>query len=923
MEKSVSYVQNLNSSAKGSDVHMDPLQMVLAEKQLMEDAFLRMRAAVTYSLNGIAIADMEGILNYANDAFVRLWGYEDVSEILGQSSLGFWESLEEAQEVFCRVREDGFWSGKMSGLRKDGTRFTARVSTSLFTDSLGRPGGIMASFWDLKAEDLLAENERRYRELFEHISSGVAIYEAVDDGRDFIFKDINPAGERISKVLRREILGKGLLEVFPGADDMGLFDALRRVWKTGSSEYLPAALYRDERFARRVKNQIYKLPSNEIVAVFEDVTEQKRMEDDLRFMAMAVEYASDAIGMSTPEGRHYYQNKAFTELFGEVGEHPLLTSVEDPGSGLEVLNTIKAGNPWRGEIKARDKNGAICDILTRAYAIWDDTGTIQGLVGILTDITAQKRAGVKLREAQQLLEAAVAQSPSGLIIAKGPGLSIELANPASFALHGIDPQNPQAMSILQKYASWRACRPDGSPYSFEDLPLCRALYQGEIVHNKELILEYANEVRHWVNVSAAPVKDDQGNIFAAILIFDDISSQKEAEAERANLQARLAQAEKMESIGRLAGGVAHDFNNMLMVIGGSAEIALQDLGPDHPVRTALTEISQAVARSAEITRQLLAFTRKQPRTPISLDLNEAIQGMVKMLRRLIGEHIELEWRLGEGLWTVFIDPSQVNQLLINLCVNARDAIRGGGRITVETGNMVLDETYCGVHEGLVPGEYVYFVVTDTGAGMDAVTRNSIFEPFFTTKEADKGTGLGMATVFGIVKQNNGFINVYSEPGLGTSVKIFLPRYRGAKKQVEKEAAIGIPGGAGETILFVEDEPSILKMGRRLLGRLGYRVLATCSPGEAIRMAREHDGDIDLLISDMIMPEMNGPELSKHIQALYPKSGVLYMSGYTAENIARHGLLNEGIHFVQKPFSLDFFARKICEVIHETQDAGIE
>ncbi|HQN00366.1 MAG TPA: response regulator, partial [Candidatus Hydrogenedentes bacterium] len=234
--------------------------------------------------------------------------------------------------------------------------------------------------------------------------------------------------------------------------------------------------------------------------------------------------------------------------------------------------------------------------------------------------------------------------------------------------------------------------------------------------------------------------------------------------------------------------------------------------------------------------------------------------------------------------------------------------------TVETGNITLDETYCTSHEGFFPGEFVCFVVTDTGMGMDEITRKSIFEPFFTTKEADKGTGLGMATVYGIVKQNNGFINIYSEPGLGTSVRIFLPRHAGAKERVQEQQQVRIPEGAGETVLFVEDEPSILKMGRRLLGRLGYNVLATCSPGEAIRLARDHENKIHLLVSDMIMPEMNGQELARHIQELFPKCGVLYMSGYTAETITRQGILNEGVHFIQKPFSVDQFARKVREII---------
>jgi len=888
-----------------------------------EDEFLRMEAAVKYALNGIALADMNGILNYVNDAFIRLWGYTDASEILGRSALSFWESREQALEVLARVRKEGTWSGVMSGLRKDGARFTSQVSTSLFTDSGGRLAGIMASFWDLKAEELLKEHEKRYRELVARISSGVAVYEAVDGGRDFIFKDINPAGGHISKVRREDIIGRSLLTVFPGAQEIGLFRALQRVWNTGNAEHLPAVLYQDGRISHWTENHLYKLPSNEIVAVYDDVTEQKHLEESLRTVALAVEHSSDAIGMSTPEGMHYYQNKAFTDLFGEVGEHPLQTELENTFLGREIMDTVKAGTPWRGELKSRDKNKDPIDILMRAYAIKDNSGSIQGLVGLITDITAQKRAESELHEIRQLLEAALAQLPLGVLIVKGPDISVQFVNQTFLVLHAIDPQDSEGIHALKAYTAWQAYRPDGSPYPFEELPLCRALTHGKTTCDEQHVIRDMQGVKRWITVNAAPIRDKEGNIISAIVLIEDISKRKEAEEEQTGLRARLAQAEKMESVGRLAGGVAHDFNNMLMVIGGYTEMALQDLGPDHPVRMAMNEIHQAVARAAEITRQLLAFTRKQPRNPRPLDLNEVIEDLLKMLRRLIGEHIELVWTAKEDLWTAYIDPSQVNQLLVNLCVNARDAIQGNGRITVETGNITLDETYCTSHEGFFPGEFVCFVVTDTGMGMDEITRKSIFEPFFTTKEADKGTGLGMATVYGIVKQNNGFINIYSEPGLGTSVRIFLPRHAGAKERVQEQQQVRIPEGAGETVLFVEDEPSILKMGRRLLGRLGYNVLATCSPGEAIRLARDHENKIHLLVSDMIMPEMNGQELARHIQELFPKCGVLYMSGYTAETITRQGILNEGVHFIQKPFSVDQFAKKVREIIDEMSGVPAE
>jgi nitrogen-specific signal transduction histidine kinase/CheY-like chemotaxis protein len=394
----------------------------------------------------------------------------------------------------------------------------------------------------------------------------------------------------------------------------------------------------------------------------------------------------------------------------------------------------------------------------------------------------------------------------------------------------------------------------------------------------------------------------------------DITERKRAEAERENLQSQLSQAQKMESVGRLAGGVAHDFNNMLGIILGYADMILEQMDPDHPFHDKLMEIRKAGERSADLTRQLLAFARKQTVAPKVIDLNNTLEGMLKLLMRLIGEDIDLAWRPGKEVWPVHIDPAQVDQILANLCVNARDAINGVGKVTIETGNAVFDEDYCSVNTGFVPGEYAMLAVSDNGCGMDAETLSHLFEPFFTTKALGKGTGLGLATVYGVVMQNNGFINVYSEPGQGTTFKIYLRRHLAkAVSLTEKE-----PDRAGlrghETVLLVEDEPAILRMTILMLEREGYTVIAAGVPGEAIRLANEHSGDIHLLMTDVVMPEMNGRDLAKNILSLYPHLKCLFMSGYTANVIAHHGVLNEGVNFIQKPFSLKDLGTKLREVL---------
>lgn len=384
--------------------------------------------------------------------------------------------------------------------------------------------------------------------------------------------------------------------------------------------------------------------------------------------------------------------------------------------------------------------------------------------------------------------------------------------------------------------------------------------------------------------------------------------------DRNNLERQLQQAQKMESIGRLAGGVAHDFNNMLGVILGHVEMALEQVAPSHDLHEALWEIRSAARRSADLTRQLLVFARKQMIAPKALDLNETVGDMLKMLQRLIGENVELSWKPCSGVWRVMVDPSQVDQILANLCVNARDAIAGIGKLAIETGNATLDDHYCASHAEVAPGDYVRLSVSDDGCGMDKETLGRLFEPFFTTKARGKGTGLGLATVYGIVKQNHGLIYVYSEPGQGTTFTIYLPRHTAADERIRAVAATAPALRGSETILLVEDEVSILKVTAKMLEQLGYSVLSASTPGEALRLAREHPGEIHLLVTDVVMPEMNGRELAEEMVSRHPGIKRLFMSGYAAEVVASQGVLEEGICFVHKPFSGHELASKVRQAI---------
>jgi PAS domain S-box-containing protein len=402
---------------------------------------------------------------------------------------------------------------------------------------------------------------------------------------------------------------------------------------------------------------------------------------------------------------------------------------------------------------------------------------------------------------------------------------------------------------------------------------------------------------------------------ACRVALSDISRQKEVELENATLQENLGQAQKMDSIGRLAGGIAHDFNNMLASILGNAELALCHAGPGHPMHRELEAIIKTATRAAELTGQLLAFARKQTVMPKILDLHAAIDSSVKMLRRLIGEHIAIDWRPAGNIDYVRMDPVQIDQILLNLCLNARDAISGTGRITIRTGVAKVTPSECSHgHCCMVPGEYVLISVTDDGSGIDQQTLPHIFEPFFTTKELGRGTGLGLSTVYGIVKQNSGFLECTSEPGKGTTVALYLPRHAITAPESEYVAPPEPFKSSKASILLVEDEPEILGIIKRILENTGYAVHAAQNPSEAIRIASEGRYEFQLLLTDVVMPEMNGSELACKLNEMIPDLKIIFMSGYTADVIAGCAVGDDETRFIQKPFSIATLVTTVEKVL---------
>jgi len=501
-----------------------------------------------------------------------------------------------------------------------------------------------------------------------------------------------------------------------------------------------------------------------------------------------------------------------------------------------------------------------------------------------------------LRETNDFLSALIKASPAAITVLDADG-NVTLWNPSAERIFGWQADEvvgrPLPTIPPEKREEHRALREQVMQEGrFKTIDVIRHKKDGSLIH---------------INLSTAPLRDAKGDICGIMGIMVDIT-------ERKQLEEQLRQAQKMEAIGQLTGGIAHDFNNMLTVIMGYSELTLHSLRPDDPARVNVEQIEQAGERASLLTRQLLAFGRKQVLQPKVLDLNAVLTNLDQMLQRLIGEDIDLVTVLAPGVGRVHADPSQVEQVIMNLAVNARDAMPRGGKLTIETANVELDDAYARRHGPVQPGAYVLLAVSDTGCGMDRDTQARIFEPFFTTKEPGKGTGLGLSTVYGIVKQSGGYIWVYSEVGRGTTFKIYLPRVEAVAKAVEpsREATGSVRGS--ETILLVEDDAGIRALVRQVLAQSGYQVLEAHHGKHAIQICEQHAGPIHLLVTDMVMPEMSGTETAGHLTSLRPDLKVLFLSGYADEAVHRHGMLAAGANFLPKPFTPAVLARKVREVL---------
>ncbi|MBU1168692.1 MAG: PAS domain S-box protein [Proteobacteria bacterium] len=642
----------------------------------------------------------------------------------------------------------------------------------------------------------------------------------------------------------------------------------------------------------------------------------KKMQENLaqseaKFRAL-FENAPYAITIHNLDGMFLDVNNAFLESRGVSKEKVLQMHSSDFSKvSDEEVAEIMDSLMTKGRVSNRDvlnkKNDG-----TDSYSIFSSTLLdIQGqkqILSITIDVTEQKKAEKALKKSEEKFRSLFKMGPLPMASTSMEGGVIEI-NDRMTELLGYTVDD---IKTLENW--WSLAYPDPDYRAWVKATWQQAVDQamstGNPVESGEYRVTCKDGTERIIVIGGTVIG---GNILSS---FFDITDRKQAEEEREKLQIQLNQAQKLEAVGILAGGVAHDFNNMLGAIIGYAEIMLSVMGPDSPDRQYAGEILNAAQRSAGLTRQLLAFARKQAIDPVVFDLNVSVGTILSMLRRLIGENIGLDWKPCPDVCMVEMDPTQLDQILANLCVNAGDAITDVGNITIETQRVSFDALYCKHNSGFVPGDFVLLSVSDDGGGMDKDTLEHIFEPFFTTKGLGCGTGLGLATVYGIIKQNNGFIDVSSEIGRGTVFRLYLPhRVSGTVKKGSQDPG-AIPHAQGETILFVEDDPTLLDMGKMMLGHLGYQVFGADSPHAAIRLAQEESADIHLFIMDVVMPEMNGWDLSLRLQKIRPGVKQLFMSGYTANVTLQRGVQNKDIKFIQKPFSLKEFAVKVRKVLDE-------
>jgi two-component system, cell cycle sensor histidine kinase and response regulator CckA len=828
---------------------------------------------------------------------------------------------------------------------KHGDSAWLEVNATFNRDANGKATEILAVGRNIterrNMEKALAESEQRYRMIVENMHDSISI---MDLNFQYVYQ--SPSESRVTGFTPEEIMHIPTTDQMPPESyDLAEKTLARELELELSGKPV------DPRRLITLELEVYHKNGGtlweEVNATFQrdengkpigmiltsrDITARKKAElalaeNEKRYRTMA-ENVNDVIWTIDLDLKFTYVSPSCTRVTGYTPEEARRTPLSQllkPESYARATQRLADELALEKSGKAFDPNRAITVDIEAIHKdgsiLWlEVTGTFnRNKKGEITEILLLGRNFTQRRKAEQALEDSekryrmIIENMHEIIWTTDLNFQYTYVSPSVWWVTGYTPEEimrlpvdqlltPDSLALAQNALTEELTR----EFSGEPVDLYRSRTIEQELHHK-------NGGRVWLDVTATFTRNDNNKPIGMLMACRDITARKKAEEENDKLEAQLVQAQKMEIVGRLAGGVAHDFNNMLSVILGYVDLAKMRLARQHPVLKDIAEIEKAAIRSRDITTQLLAFSRKQIIEPKIIDLNDLVKHTQKALIRLIGEDIDLKVVQEENLWAIMFDPSQIEQILINLAVNARDAMPGGGKLTIETANLILDDLYCLNHIGFTPGRYVRLSFSDNGVGMDKKTIQHIFEPFFTTKEVGKGTGLGLATVYGIVKQNTGFINVYSEPNHGTTFSIYLPRTSG-EKEIQNESGEEPEIAGSGNILLVEDDPMVLEITQGMLESIGYKVTAAANPLDAISLFENLHTFFDLIITDVVMPGMSGKELRNKLNEIRPAVKVLFMSGYTADVIAHHGVLEEGVQFLQKPFTIKSLAGKVNEAI---------
>ena len=919
--------------------------------------------------------DAEGRILEVNQAWLDMLGYSR-TEVPGLAFRNI--VVPEHREIFTRLFAQFIKEGVVEGAeydlaRKDGSVLTVsahgRISRNENDGSIRTHCILYDVTGKKRAEAAVKESEEKFRTLFETMSQGV--YSRLPDGT---VADPNPAVLAMFGLTQEEFLQTGMQSPrlhfirengipLPTNDEIPSLMAVR-TGKPVRDAILGISNAQTESYVWTIVNAIPCFRNGEstpyrVFVTIQDITRRKHMEETLRAGDLFLKETQAIAGIGGWRANPLTGYLAWTEGVFEILEIP-----GDRQPGLEegltvflpqyrsilrenIIRCLETGESFTLQCEAVTANGRRFWTELRGIASMVE-GERSYVVGTFQDISQRKRDEQIIAARYSLLRFA-AEHPLNDVLQKTLDLIGELTNsPIGFYHFLEDDQETLSLQTWSTLTLFNTCAvaPKSRHYNiaqagvwvdcirrrrpiihndYDSLPYRKGLPEGHVPIIRELLVPVfrQDKIVAILGVGNKPGNYDENDLELVTRFADlawDIAEIKRSEQESEKLNEQLFHARKLESIGQLAGGVAHDFNNMLSIVIGRVEMAMDEIPEEAPLRPALREILNAAEESADLTRQLLGFARKQTIRPQVLNLNETITDMLKMLRRLLGEDIDLRWLPGPDLWSVKIDPIQVRQVLTNLTINARDAASGIGSIVLKSENVHLDGSRnIGPSRGIT-GDFVLFSVADSGTGMSREVVDHIFEPFFTTKEPGKGTGLGLAGTYGIVKQNNGYIDVESESGRGTTFQIYLPRHEDGAGEENRPPALPMeptsPRRGSETILLAEDDEEISQMIQKILSTLGYCVLVGKTPEDVLRLAENHPEPVDLLLTDVVMPKMNGRELLERARAVRPGLKHLYMSGYTADMIADRGILDEGVNFIHKPFKKNDLAAKLREVLEE-------